>query len=89
MAIRLIPMRHATQDFRVERDGDQIGFVYRDFDTGEWLLTADAIRFETRAELPAPFARWTYEFGSLPELCAFLSAPIPAFPATLNLSEAA
>ena len=47
------------------------------------------LRFEERAALPAPFKRWTYEFAALPELCAFLSAPIPASPATLNLSEAA
>lgn len=78
MALRITPMRHGAQAFRVERDEDQIGFVYRDLDTGEWLLTADAVRFEESAALPAPFQRWTYEFASLPELCAFLSAPIPS-----------
>ena len=77
MALWLIPMRHSAHAFRVERDGDPIGFTYRDIDTGEWLLTADAVRFEDRAALPAPFQRWTYEFAALPELCAFLSAPLP------------
>lgn len=86
MALRLIPMRHAAQAFRIERDADQIGFAYRDLDTGEWLLTADAMRFEDSAALPAPFQRWTYEFNALPELCAFLSAPLPA---CAILSEAA
>ena len=75
MALRLTP--RPTQTFHVRADGDYVGFVYRDLETGEWLLTADAMRFETRAELPAPFERWCYEFESLPELCAFLSAPLP------------
>lgn len=78
MALRLTPMRHAAQAFRIERDGDPIGFAYRDLDTGEWLLTADAVRFEDRAALPAPFRRWTYEFAALPDLCTFLRAPLPA-----------
>lgn len=77
MALRLEPMRYSAQAFRIERDGDPIAFTYRDPETGEWLLTADAVRFTTRAALPAPFERWTYDFPALPELCAFLSAPLP------------
>lgn len=78
MALRLEPMRYAADAFRIERDGDPIAFTYRDLDSGDWLLTADAVRFTTRAALPAPFERWTYDFPALPELCAFLSAPLPA-----------
>ncbi|POR42534.1 hypothetical protein [Methylobacterium sp. V23] len=77
MAILLVSTDFPAQSFHVRIDGDYVGFVYRDVETGEWLLTADAMRFETRAALPAPFERWTYEFESLTELCAFLTAPHP------------
>ena len=85
MALRLIPQHDSLRAFHVEIDGEVLAIAYWDRSSGEWFLTADA----ARPTLPAPFQRWTYEFASLGDLCAFLSAPIPASPATLNLSEAA